>query len=238
MARLPSPKDFLSSLNPLTKLALFLVGIFQVALLGDPKYALLHLLLSSTLLALVRPKVGKAEFAAALSTLVGYTWVNTALYIYNYSMSPWDAARNALQLTARVAIIILYSMTFVATTTPKALTVALTEQLGVPYVYAFMSFVTLRMAPLIRRDLENMIAYRRIKGYFSWKAPHRYVASYAFPLLFLAVRRSITLALSMQARGFGKYAERTNLEKTRFRRGDLLFALAYLSAAAAPALLP
>ncbi|MEM4665687.1 MAG: hypothetical protein QW498_00085, partial [Thermofilum sp.] len=50
------------------------------------------------------------------------------------------------------------------------------------------------------------------------------------PLLYLAVRRSTTLAISMEARGFGKYPSRTFMNPTKISTLDKAFAAAYLSA--------
>ncbi|AGT34647.1 MAG: energy-coupling factor transporter transmembrane component T [Thermofilum sp.] len=221
-------KSLLQQLNPLVKLSLFLIGIFQVALTGNPTIAFFHITMACIFLAYEKPRITKPIFLGIISTLIGYTWVNFALYIYNYSLTITKALSMSLALTARILVIIEYSILFVSSTTPKSLATSLALQLKVPYIYAYMSFITLRLAPLIQRDLENMISFRKIKGYFSWRKPHRYIISYVFPLLFLTVKRSLAIAISMQARGFGKYPDRTYLEETKISRKDLYFSIFYI----------
>ena len=217
----------LRSLNPSVKLLLLLAGVFHAAFLSSAVVLLTHVLTATALVALGRVRVKRGFALGALTTLAGYTWVNYALFVSNLGLSPEEALARVLLLDARIASIILYSAFFVGTTDPVALATSLSLQLRVPYVYAFMSFVTLRSAPVILGDLENMMVFRRVKGYLSWKHPYRYLLSLLMPILYLSARRATLMAIAMESRGFGKYPHRTYMKPTEITLRDWVFAALY-----------
>jgi len=217
----------LRSLHPSVKLLLLLAGVFHAALLSSAVVLLTHVLTATALVALGRVRVRRGFALGALTTLAGYTWVNYALFVSNLGLSPEEALARVLLLDARIASIILYSAFFVGTTDPVALATSLSLQLRVPYVYAFMSFVTLRSAPVILGDLENMMVFRRVKGYLSWKHPYRYLLSLLMPILYLSARRATLMAIAMESRGFGKYPHRTYMKPTEITLRDWVFAALY-----------
>uniref|UniRef100_A0A7J3X821 Energy-coupling factor transporter transmembrane protein EcfT n=1 Tax=Thermofilum pendens TaxID=2269 RepID=A0A7J3X821_THEPE len=217
----------LRSLNPSVKLILLLAGVFHAAFLSGAVVLLTHVLTAAALVALSRVRVKRGFALGALTTLIGYTWVNYALFVYNMGLAPEEALARVLLLDARITAIILYSAFFVGTTDPAALATSLSLQLRVPYVYAFMSFVTLRSAPMILGDLESMTAFRRVKGYLSWRRPYRYLLSLFMPILYLSVRRATLLAIAMESRGFGKYPHRTYMKPTEVTSRDWVFTVLY-----------
>ncbi len=229
--------DFLKRLNPVVKLASILIAIFHVALLQNAVVTLSHLLLALSLVMLSKPKIGRVTATGIASTLIGYTWVTYTLYVVNLKLDSQTALAKTLLLSSRVLIVILYSLFFASTTRPKDLATSMTLQLKVPYEYAFLSFVTLRMFPIIKRDLENIIAFRKMKGYMRVSRPWNLILSMVTPLLFTTVRRSVLMGISMEARGFGKYPKRTFLNETRITTRDILFLLAILSVVSASTLL-
>lgn len=219
--------------NPALKLVLLLAGIFHLAFFLHQVVVLGHLLVASLLVLWGRVKVRKGFAIGALTTIVGFTWVNYLLFTTNFNLSPEEALSRVALLSIRIAVIILYSAFFAGTTDPGRLATSLTLQLKVPYTYSFMAFVTMRAAPIVLQDLENMVSFRRVKGYISRRNPHRYLTSFLMPLLYLAVRRSTTLAIAMEARGFGKYPSRTFMNPTSITKLDIAFAAVYFSALAA-----
>lgn len=224
-------------LNPALKLLLMLAGVFHVALILNPVVVLGHMVIASLLVLFGRVKIRKVFVLGAITTLIGFTWVNYLLFTTNLRVGPEEAVYRVALLSGRIAVIILYSAFFAGTTDPGRLATSLTLQLKVPYVYSFMAFVTMRAAPIVLRDLENMLSFRKVKGYISRRSPHRYLASILMPLLYLAVRRSTTLAISMEARGFGKYSSRTFMNPTRISTFDRIFAALYISALVAMSIL-
>lgn len=219
----------LRSLNPSVKLSLLLVGVFHAAILSSAAVLLIHVLAATILVMLGRVRIKRGFALGALTTLIGYTWVNYALFVSNLGLSPEEALARVVLLDARIVSIILYSAFFVGTTDPVALATSLSLQFRVPYTYAFMSFVTLRSAPMILGDLESMVAFRRVKGYLSWRHPYRYLLSLFMPILYLSARRATLLAIAMESRGFGKYPYRTYVRPTEVASRDWVFAGLYSS---------
>jgi len=216
----------LHRLNPLTKLLVSTVAVFHAGILGTPLVLAAHLAAASMLVAVARPRLNRLIALGAAAAVFGQWWVNAALYHYNLGLDWQESSTLALLLAARVAVIILYSLAFVATTSPRDLAVALSASLHVPYIYSFMSFVTLRMMPLLARDLENIRAARLVRGYKPPRSPVARLASLLSPLLAVAVRRSVYMGLAMEARGFGAYPDRSYVDPPRFTRLDALFAAA------------
>ncbi|MGC8836141.1 MAG: energy-coupling factor transporter transmembrane component T family protein [Infirmifilum sp.] len=220
--------ELLRKINPVVKLFAVTVAVFTVALFQNIITTIVNLAVSLLLVFLSRPKLHKFILTGVASTLIGYTWVTYVLFTLNIGLEPSLALYKTLLLSARILIIILYSMFFVATTGPQELASALTLQLKVPYIYSYMTFVTLRMFPLVRRDLENMVAFRKMKGYLKLSRPWQLIISVAAPLLYLVVRRSVMLGIAMESRGFGRYPSRTFIEETTITILDVLFLLAVI----------
>ncbi len=215
---------FLHRLNPLTKLLAATAAVFHAGALGSPQALAVHTVFAAALAAWARPRLNRLIALGAAATVLGQWWVNAALYHYNLGLDWGAASAEALPLAARVAVILLYSIAVVATTSPRDLAVALSAQLRVPYTYSYMSFVTLRMFPLLARDLENIRAARRVRGYRPRGGPASRLASLLSPLLAVAVRRSVYMGIAMEARGFGAYEDRSYVDPPRFSRRDALFA--------------
>lgn len=226
--------EYLGGLNPVVKLFTIILAIFTISLTQNLILTISQLASSLTLVILSRPKISKALVTGAASTIIGYSWVTYFLFVTNLRLEPITALQKTILLSTRILVIILYSTFFISTTKPKELATSITLQLKVPYIYSFMTFVTLRMFPLVKRDLENMIAFRRMKSYISFSRPWRLLVSVASPLLFLIVRRSVMLGIAMESRGFGKYDRRVFLEDTSIRRKDISFLILMLSTILVP----
>jgi len=218
----------LRRLNPTVKLISVTLAIFHVALLQNAYVTLSHVAFSLLLVFASRPRINRAVVFGIASTIVGYTWVTYTLYVLNLKLDPHTALAKTLLLSSRIVVIVLYSIFFATTTKPRDLATSLTMQLRVPYEYAFMTFVTLRMFPLIKRDLENVLAFRKVKGYVRLSKPWTAIFSVVTPLLFTVVRRAVLMGISMEARGFGKFPERTFVSETRVAPRDVLFLLLFL----------
>lgn len=216
-------KTFLHKLNPLTKFTAALIAILHASLLSTPAVLLVHIMLGFILVVAARPRLRPIVLAGFSAAVIGHFWVNVLLYRYNFGLNWPDSLVSASLLAARVLVIVLYSITVLATTNPRDLAVAASVHLRIPYTYSFMVFVSLRMLPLIMRDMENMAIARKIRGYISVKNPISLLATYMTPLFSLAVRRSIYMGISLESKGFGKTRARTYLNPTRFGRGDWAF---------------
>lgn len=79
------------------------------------------------------------------------------------------------------------------------------------------------MAPIVYRDLSNILVARKIRNYRESAKPLRKLVSIFTPLLALIVKRSITLSLSMESRGFGAYKNRVFYRDVNLTRLDYTF---------------
>lgn len=215
---------FLHRINPLTKFAVALLAVFHAGLQPMPYILLTHLVVGSILVLVAKPKLNKLVFLGLLSAVVGHFWVNFVLFRYNLGLEASEALYRACLLAARVLIIVLYSLAVLSTTNPRELAVAFSLHLRVPYTYSFMLFVALRMLPLISRDINNIVTARKVRGYLRLKNPMTIITSYLYPLFSLAVRRSITMGIALESRGFGAYRDRTYVTPTSFSNYDMFFA--------------
>ena len=230
---------FLHKLNPLVKLAMSFAAIVHMILFPSFWPVSIHVVTGVVLLAYVRPRLPRALWAGIFTLFVGHAWVNAALYRGGTPIAAvgpilltWEGVMLGFKLALRVLAIVFYSLLAAATTNPRDLAVSLANQLGVDYRYAYAAHVTFRMAPLVKRDLENILLSRRMRGYRGGGLVGRMV-SVITPLIALVVKRSITMSLSMESRGFGAYRERTYFKPVKVTKTDYVAAslfLAYLLA--------
>ena len=230
---------FLHKLNPLVKLAMSFAAIVHMILFPSFWPVSIHVVTGVVLLAYVRPRLPRALWAGIFTLFVGHAWINAALYRGGTPIAAvgpilltWEGVMLGFKLALRVLAIVFYSLLAAATTNPRDLAVSLANQLGVDYRYAYAAHVTFRMAPLVKRDLENILLSRRMRGYRGGGLVGRMV-SVITPLIALVVKRSITMSLSMESRGFGAYRERTYFKPVKVTKTDYVAAslfLAYLLA--------
>jgi len=92
-------------------------------------------------------------------------------------------------------------------------------RLRVPYGVAFMTVTALRFLPVVVAEAGVVMTARRMKGYHlrrgRWLRPWRQLAQIFKPMFANAIRRSRSLALSVESRGFDPAGARTALEPSR-----------------------
>lgn len=225
---------FLHKLNPLVKLAMSFAAIVHMILFPSFWPMAVHVVTGIVLLAYVRPRLPRALWVAVFTLFVGHAWVNAALYRGGTPIAElgpivltWEGVMLGFKLALRVLAIVFYSLLAAATTNPRDLAVSLANQLGVDYRYAYATHVTFRMAPLVKRDLENILLSRKMRGYRGGGLIGRIVSVIA-PLMALVVKRSITMSLSMESRGFGAYKERTYYKPVKVKKIDYVVASLFL----------
>ncbi|RLF00676.1 MAG: hypothetical protein DRJ57_00540 [Thermoprotei archaeon] len=227
--------SLLHRLTPLTKIVVTLIAMFHMVLFPQLKYILLHLMAATALLVTARPRIPIRVWAGALAVVVGHGWINAVmvrsgslLLDLGWLKVYWEGLELGITLAARVMAIILYSILVAATTNPRDLAVSIAK-LGVDYRYAFAAYVTFRMAPLVRRDLENVLMSRKIRGVKTRVNPIELMASILAPLLSLVVRRSTLLSISMESRAFGALRSRAYYWDVQSGVRDYAFLAAFLT---------
>ncbi len=226
----------LHRMNPLFKLALTLVAFIHMVIFPDFTPILIHFITSILLLVYSKPRIPRGIVLGIAAIVLGHGWINMVLYrrgnitidLYFVKLTQ-EGIVLGLLLALRVATIALYSLTVAATTNPRDLAVSLTRQLGINYRYSYATYVTFRMAPIVYRDLSNILIARKIRGYKGPRSPIKRIVSIFTPLLALVVKRSITLSLSMESRGFGAYESRFFFRDVKTSRIDYIILGAYLT---------
>jgi len=143
-----------------------------------------------------------------------------------------ESADYALASALRIYTIILASLVFVRTTDPRRLAISLVTQLRIPYRIAYAFFIALRIVPTIEEEIKAIRAAQMVRGVASERGVGgriRDTKRYAMPLLVGSLRRASTMVMSMEARAFGAYPDRTFLDVPRMGFGARLFCAAMLA---------
>ena len=128
----------------------------------------------------------------------------------------------AVGITLRLLAIGLPSIAFAATTDPRDLADALTQQLRAPAKFVYAALAALRLVPLLAFDWQMLMMARRSRGVAGGgpAARIRLAGQTLFALLVAAIRRGTRLALAMDARGFDSGRTRTTARRQRMRPAD------------------
>lgn len=129
-----------------------------------------------------------------------------------------------LAVALRLTGIALAGIVAVATIRPTELADALVQHLRAPARFAVGALAAFRMLPLFTREWKVRGMARRARGFDSDRGLGQLAA---FPqrthaLLVGAIRRAVTLALAMDARGFGSRPCRTLSRPRGFAGADLV----------------
>lgn len=131
----------------------------------------------------------------------------------------------ALAIMLRVLAIGLPVIVLVAHIDPTELGDGLAQIFKMPARMVISAVAATRMITLFSRDFHSLRRARRARG-VDEKHRLRTAFSLAFGLLVLALRRGAKLATAMEARGLGRFEQRTWLRPARFIRDDYLLMIA------------
>ncbi|MBO0746445.1 MAG: energy-coupling factor transporter transmembrane protein EcfT, partial [Candidatus Dormibacteraeota bacterium] len=155
------------------------------------------------------------------------------------AVGPWHfhlgALADAAITVGRIAALLAVGTTFALTTEAPALTRALMRQAHLPYRVGYTVLATYRFVPRLLLELDTIRAARRLRGVAPGRGPVaalRRWAGYPFPLLVASIRHAEQVAVSMDGRAFGAFADRTERTVSRWQRRDTVYTLCGLAAAA------
>ncbi|MDQ0395679.1 energy-coupling factor transporter transmembrane component T family protein [Labrys monachus] len=220
--------SFFHHLDPLTKLA-WLVGVSLLAFgayIGWVQIVVtLAILFTAFALAGLSFAVvfrGTWLFGlACLSFLVIQTLTlpgtHVAFRIFGHPIYA-ESADYAIASALRIYAIILSSLVFVSTTDPRELAIALVTQIRVPYRIAYAFFIALRIIPTIEEEIKTIRAAQSVRGVVRKGGIAGRIGEtkrYAMPLLVGSLRKASMMVISMEARAFGAYPQRTFVEAPR-----------------------
>ncbi|GFN22889.1 energy-coupling factor transporter transmembrane component T family protein [Thermanaeromonas sp. C210] len=228
--------SFLHDLHPLTKVVWSLAVVTAAFFLRGPLPLLL--LLASVLavagagkvLRQVWPALKGLAFLAALFFLFQVFLIqegNTVLTLFpgrGFGRVTDVGLYACTVLALRMLVMTSTIPVLLATTNPKDMVVAFVEKLKVPYLYAFMLVTSLRFIPVLQEQLDLVLQAQRARGRDlegrNFIKRLKAVVPVALPLLLVSIRRSRTLAISLETRGFGT-GPRTHLRSMAFRPADI-----------------
>ncbi|OTA26175.1 hypothetical protein B9G54_05695 [Alloscardovia macacae] len=225
--RVDSPSRIVARLNPLSR---FFTGL----LVGLPLIISLDVVSASVALGailVVLLALGFSPKKLALYTwpmLIGAAGSFLTVIIHNAQHDPVLASATAIRVLAMSAPAVVLVMGI----DPTDLADAFVQKLHLSDRFVYAALAGFRLLPLLKEDLECIHQARTIRGLHT-RSKFRQLFSDALSILILAVRRSTTLSLVMQARGFGADVQRTLV---RISRTSALDAVAYALAVAIPLL--
>ncbi len=215
------------TIDPITPAIVLVVQLVALPLLGVRLLALLH----RGWLLLV------AAAAVALTNLLFSASSGEPVLVH---LGPFDVTARSLSaaagITLRLLAIALPGVIFAATTDPRDLADALTQQLHAPAKFVFAALAALRLVPLLGLDWQMLMMARRSRGVAGGGliSRIRLAGQTLFALLVSAIRRGTRLATAMDARGFASGVERTHAREQRMHSSDwVLLACTALVLAAA-----
>jgi energy-coupling factor transport system permease protein len=125
-------------------------------------------------------------------------------------------------ITLRVLAIGLPGVVLLATTDPTDLADALAQVLHLPYRFVLSALAAMRLFGVLAEEWQALSMARRARGLGGSGRLGQAVTApgQVFALLVLAIRRATTLAVVMEARGFGADAPRTWARPSRLTARD------------------
>lgn len=141
-----------------------------------------------------------------------------------------EALSFALAMGLRLIVLLVASIVFLSCTRVEDIACGF-QKLGMPYRISFAFSLAFRLTPLFMDTASQIFAAQRARGLDLHRSGlltrlKGYAAILA-PVLFTSLRRAEGLALALEARGFGRTAERSSIMQyeVSWRDGVLLLAL-------------
>ena len=152
--------------------------------------------------------------------------------VFNTLLSPVD---NPLSYSLSLAIRLVALMTsfslFFLTVHPDQLSQALI-QMRVKFEFAFAMSMAMRYVPTLGQEAYAIMDAQRARGVELDKGNLikriRNIIPIIVPLIIVSIRRALSIAESMESRGFGANENRTYMEMLRFRKRDWAVVLSSL----------
>ncbi|MBQ0823691.1 energy-coupling factor transporter transmembrane protein EcfT [Microvirga sp. HBU67558] len=231
----------LTSLNPLSKLAVCCVWLVAAVLVFDPRFQLaailapalalvgLHRTSPLVLLALMVP-FGLFGFGFLTTSLLFRQESDFALLMAGESLLSSPGFSAGITLFLRALACGMISVFFALTTDPGLFVRALMQHAKLPPRIGYSLFAALQLVPDLAGEAQQMRLARAMKsGRRLRRVPGPFeLMSLVIPLLAFAIRRAGRTAIAMEARGLGPDAPRTIMNAPAFQGRDGLFVAAAL----------
>jgi energy-coupling factor transport system permease protein len=146
-------------------------------------------------------------------------------YLSNASQITSEILTHSTAMSLRFVILITSFSIFFLTTSPDNLSLAL-EQSRIPYDFCFAFTTAVRFVPILAMEAQTIMDAQKSRGLELEKGGFiKKIRNYIpilIPLIVSSIRRSLEMAETMEARGFGAKKNRTNLYVLKFTKTDII----------------
>jgi len=192
---------------------IYALVLTSVALLLKDPHRLLPLVVFNVSLSLIAGlrKVWWLYLLILVSSIGVFTnalfFANTGAVIINtgFLVVRENALKAFVTVTLRVALIAGVGAFFVALFEPLEIVKGFTRELYMPASISLSLSYALRLLPLLRRDLEEVMFFRRQRGYRKRPLSFGELASTLSALLITGFERALWSGVSLELRGFRNY---------------------------------
>lgn len=152
--------------------------------------------------------------------------------VFNTLLSPMEHPFSySLSLAIRLVALMTSFSLFFLTVQPDQLSQALI-QMRVKFEFAFAMSMAMRYVPTLGQEAYAIMDAQRARGVELDKGNLvkriRNIIPIIVPLIIVSIRRALSIAESMESRGFGANENRTYMEMLRFKKRDWAVVLASL----------
>ncbi len=186
----------------------------------------LLLFLSAVLLPII---VAAKALHRWLKSMRGLSALLFFIFIFNTLFSPVEyPVSTSVTICIRLITLMTSLSIFFLTVHPDHLSQALI-QMHVKFEFAFAMSMAMRYVPTLAQEAYAIMDVQKTRGVELDKGNPirrvRNVIPIIVPLLVVSIRRALSVAESMESRGFGASSNRTYMNPLRFSRGDWLVVL-------------
>lgn len=233
-------------LDPRIKL-IFIISFVMIPLLfTDIRYLLV---ISAVLIPVwITSKIDAKPISALIVAVVIFSLVAVVFAtFYNYNvpgqkeyfrigiLAATDIGfQSGIMLGVRAAIPSLVVLILICTTDPAMLAKAMMK-LKMPLAVAFMMLAALRMFPMVTEEMSNISTAQTIRGVDKKGFSNTFKAfkMASMPLMINSLRRSRTMGLAIESKGFGKRAWKEYYQDFKLTKTDILVLVLTIVALAA-----
>nr|MBD3312164.1 hypothetical protein [archaeon] len=227
-------KSFFHKLNPLTKLVLAVCAITLSFLLKNFMYNLI-------LFFFIIPFAYEAKLLRQVFKPLRYLFIifvflfgiqsffypfrETVLVQLPFGFAIWlEGLLYAVDISARLLVIMVYGYLFVLTTHPGDLVSELKER-GMPHWLGYVLITTLQLIPRVTSQTEVIIEAQRSRGLETQGSVIKRLKAYTpllGPLFMGSVQNAVERAMALEARAFRAECDKTRYRDVKFTKQDKL----------------
>jgi len=181
------------------------------------------------LLCLIPVIIAAKSLKRWLRSMKGLSVLLVFIMVFNTLFSPVpNPFSHSIALTIRLVALMTSFSIFFLTVHPDQLSQALI-QMRVKFEFAFAMSMAMRYVPTLAQGAYSIMDAQKARGVELDKGdPIRRIKNIVpiiVPLIIVSIRRALSIAESMESRGFGACEKRTYMERLRFRKGDWVVVL-------------